>query len=93
MKIFDSPASTILVTNSEGTRYDIAGPFHRKLNWQSLAWVPTLLVQLIFRKAAPPYDEAMRLSLTGGDRNSVNAAMADQASRLHRPRGEPVFAF
>ena len=27
MKILDSPASTILVTNSEGTRYDIAVPF------------------------------------------------------------------
>src|SRR5260370_28184777 len=29
MKILDSPASTILVTNSEGTRYDIAVPFVR----------------------------------------------------------------
>jgi hypothetical protein len=26
MKIFDSPASTILVTNSEGAKYDIADP-------------------------------------------------------------------
>ncbi len=27
MKILDSPASTILVTNSEGARYDINGSF------------------------------------------------------------------
>src|SRR5258708_19740568 len=34
MKALDSPASTILVTNSEGARYDIRFPFTRVERWR-----------------------------------------------------------
>src|SRR5688572_19201928 len=39
MKIFDSPASTILVTNSAGARYDIAQPLVLK-TCADPGWIP-----------------------------------------------------
>src|SRR4051812_17211231 len=91
MKTFDSPASTILVTNSDGTKYDIGrSPVLKNLDVHALD--PRLIDRDAHRRvldAAPGEKAEMLLVDRRGD-DQLAVEVADDAAREHVRAGERV---
>src|SRR6185369_5159375 len=96
MKIFDSPASTILVTNSDGAKYDICG-FSQLGNSDSqddhVCAVERGAVDRNAHRgvldAAPRHKAEMLLVDRGGD-DQLAVQVADDAARKHVRPGERI---
>src|ERR1044071_2304229 len=91
MKTFDSPASTILVTNSDGARYDIGlSPVLKNLNIRALDSRP--VDRNTHRRvldAAPAEQTEMLLVDRRGD-DQLPVQVADDAARKHVRPGEGI---